>query len=93
MPKKGEYNSTGFNADKVKKNISQGSEIYYNPYNRRRGRNDSDMRTPRIGLAHELQHSFDVDKKVATYERTKNGIFINGYTRYQYREPNKKSNR
>ena len=76
MPKKGEYNSTGFNADKVKKNISQGSEIYYNPYNRRRGRNDSDMRTPRIGLAHELQHSFDVDKKVATYERTKNGILL-----------------
>ena len=70
------YNSTGFNADKVKKNISQGSEIYYNPYNRRRGRNDSDMRTPRIGLAHELQHSFDVDKKVATYERTKNGILL-----------------
>lgn len=60
----------------VKKNISQGSEIYYNPYNRRRGRNDSDMRTPRIGLAHELQHSFDVDKKVATYERTKNGILL-----------------
>ena len=90
MPKKGEYNSTGFNADKVKKNISQGSEIYYNPYNRRRGRNDSDMRTPRIGLAHELQHSFDVDKKVATYERTKKRYFINGYTRYQYREPNKK---
>ena len=76
MPKKGEYNSTGFNADKVKKNISQGSEIYYNPYNRRRVRNDSDMRTPRIGLAHELQHSFDVDKKVATYERTKNGILL-----------------
>ena len=76
MPKKGEYNSTGFNADKVKKNISQGSEIYYNPYNRRRGRNDSDMRTPRIGLAHELQHSFEVDKKVATYERTKNGILL-----------------
>lgn len=47
------------------------------------------MRTPRIGLAHELQHSFDVDKKVATYERTKT-VFINGYTRYQYREPNKK---
>ena len=93
MLKKGEYNSTGFNADKVKKNISQGSEIYYNPYNRRRGRNDSDMRTPRIGLAHELQHSFDVDKKVATYERTKKRYFINGYTRYQYREPNKKSNR
>ena len=76
MPKKGEYNSTGFNADKVKKNISQGSEIYYNPYNRRRGRNDSDMRTPRIGLAHELQHSQHVDKKVATYERTKNGILL-----------------
>ena len=34
------------------------------------------MRTPRIGLAHELQHSFDVDKKVATYERTKNGILL-----------------
>ena len=76
MPKKGEYNSTGFDADKVKKNISQGSEVYYNPYNRKRGRNDSDMRTPRIGLAHELQHSFDVDKKVATYERTKNGILL-----------------
>ena len=79
---------------KVKKEyFTKVVKIYYNPYNRRRGRNDSDMRTPRIGLAHELQHSFDVDKKVATYERTKNGILLMGYTRYQYREPNKKSNR
>ena len=33
-----------------------------------------EMRTPRVGLSHELQHSFDVDKKFATYETTENGI-------------------
>ena len=27
-----------------------------------------------VGLSHELQHSFDVDKKLATYETTENGI-------------------
>ena len=76
IPKNGEFNSTGIDANKVKKRISQGSEIYYNPYNRKRSRNDNGIRTPRIGLAHELQHSFDVDNKMATYERTKNGILL-----------------
>ena len=28
----------------------------------------------RVGLSHELQHSFDVDKKFATYETNGNGI-------------------
>ena len=37
---------------------------------------NTELRLPRIGLAHELQHSFDVDKKIATYERTKNGILL-----------------
>lgn len=37
---------------------------------------DREKRTPRVGLSHELQHSFDLDKKYATDETTENGIKI-----------------
>ena len=74
MPKKGASNSTLINKEKVEMKISQGSIIHYDPNNRRRSRNEKEMRTPRVGLSHELQHSFDVDKKFATYETTENGI-------------------
>ncbi|TCO96380.1 RHS repeat-associated protein [Bacteroides heparinolyticus] len=76
MPKKGAYNSTRIDAEKVRRQISQGSEIYYNPYSQRKNEINKEVRLPRIGLAHELQHSFDVDKKIATYESTKNGILL-----------------
>ena len=74
MPKKGASNSTLIDKEKVEMKISQGSIIHYDPNNRRRSRNEKEMRTPRVGLSHELQHSFDVDKKFATYETTENGI-------------------
>ncbi|WP_373827982.1 hypothetical protein [Bacteroides heparinolyticus] len=76
MPPKGAYNSTRIDAEKVRKQISQGSEIYYNPYNQRKNKINKELRLPRIGLAHELQHSFDVDNKTATYESTENGILL-----------------
>ena len=76
MPKKGDDNSTEYDPEKVKKKISQGSIIYYDPYRRRRSRTENETRTPRVGLSHELQHSFDLDRKLATYEKTENGIKI-----------------
>ena len=59
---------------KAEKKISQGSTVFYNPYNQRRSRHENERRTPRVGLSHELQHSFDLDKKIATDETTENGI-------------------
>ena len=74
MPKKGDSNSTEIDKEKAEKKISQGSTVRYNPYSRRRSRYENETRTPRVGLSHELQHSFDVDKKMDTYETTENGI-------------------
>ena len=74
MPKKGEFNSTEYDKEKAEKKISQGSTVFYNPYNQRRSRHENERRTPRVGLSHELQHSFDLDKKIATDETTENGI-------------------
>lgn len=33
MPKKGQFNSVEYDGDKMKKKVSQGSTIFYNPYN------------------------------------------------------------
>ena len=54
MPKKGASNSTLIDKEKVEMKISQGSIIHYDPNNRRRSRNEKEMRTPRVGLSHEL---------------------------------------
>ena len=70
--KRGKSNSSGFDREKAKKDIPQGSIINY----------DADVktdingnhRTPRIGLSHELQHSSDVDKGIMSYENIGNGI-------------------
>ena len=70
--KRGKSNSSGFDREKAKKDIPQGSIINY----------DLDVktdingnhRTPRIGLSHELQHSSDVDKGIMSYENIGNGI-------------------
>ncbi|CAK7014419.1 MAG: hypothetical protein BACD_01117 [Bacteroides rodentium] len=69
-------NGTRYNKEKIRKNISQGSTVYYHPYSSKRNAydNDTEIRTPRVGLAHELQHSFDLDKGIATEERLSNGI-------------------
>ena len=76
MPKKGQFNSVEYDGDKMKKKVSQGSKIFYNPYNQKRGSLDREKRSPRVGLSHELQHSFDLDKKYATGETIENGIKI-----------------
>lgn len=70
--KRGKSNSSGFDGEKAKQGISQGSIINYDP--------DVEMdingshRTPRVGLIHELQHSSDVDKGIMSYEDIGNGI-------------------
>lgn len=56
--------------------MSQGSTVYYNPYNKKRNIYDRETRTPRIGLAHELQHSWDFEKGIANKEMTSNGILM-----------------
>ena len=73
-PKKGSSNSTEYDGKKAKKEISQGSTIYYDPYSRRRTINETETRTPRVGLSHELQHSSDLDKGIFISETTENGI-------------------
>lgn len=52
--RKGASNSTLIDKEKVEMKISQGSIIHYDPNNRRRSRNEKEMRTPRVGLSHEL---------------------------------------
>ena len=67
MPKKGASNSTLIDKEKVEMKISQGSIIHYDPNNRRRSRNEKEMRTPRVGLSHELQHSVVVIGGIAFF--------------------------
>ena len=58
--KRGKSNSSGFDREKAKKDIPQGSIINYDPDVKTDI--NGNHRTPRIGLSHELQHSSDVDK-------------------------------
>ena len=74
LPKKGKGNASVSNRFKAEKRIRQGSVIKYNPYNRYL--NSGEERNPRASLAHELQHSFDVDQGLYTTEETENGIPI-----------------
>ena len=76
MPKKGDSNSTEYDKEKAEKGISQGSKIHYDPYTRRRNRKEKEMRTPRVGLSHEIQHSSDLDKGLFFDKTTENGIKI-----------------
>ena len=64
--KRGESNSSGFDREKAKKDIPQGSIINYDPDVKTDI--NGNHRTPRIGLIHELQHSSDVDKGIMSYE-------------------------
>lgn len=73
MPKNGDNSST-FDGDKAKSKIPQGSIIKYNPYKKTDA--NGIRRTPRVGLSHELRHSYDADKGLVTTEATDNGIFI-----------------
>ena len=70
--KRGKSNSSGFDREKAKKDIPQGSIINYDPDVKTDI--NGNHRTPRIGLSHELQHSSDVDKGIMYYENIGNGI-------------------
>ena len=70
--KRGKSNSSGFDREKSKKDIPQGSIINYDPDVKTDI--NGNHRTPRIGLSHELQHSSDVDKGIMSYENIGNGI-------------------
>ena len=70
--KRGKSNSSGFDREKAKKDIPQGSIINYDP-DVKTDINGNHW-TPRIGLSHELQHSSDVDKGIMSYENIGNGI-------------------
>ena len=63
--KRGKSNSSGFDREKAKKDIPQGSIINYDPDVKTDI--NGNHRTPRIGLSHELQHSSDVDKGIMSY--------------------------
>ena len=69
---RGKSNSSGFDREKAKKDIPQGSIINYDPDVKTDI--NGNHRTPRIGLSHELQHSSDVDKGIMSYENIGNGI-------------------
>jgi len=60
--------------NKIGTKESQGSIIIYNPLNKMDVRGNK--RTPRVGLAHELKHSSDLDKGVSTADKTSNGISL-----------------
>ena len=70
--KRGKSNSSGFDREKAKKDIPQGSIINYDPDVKTDI--NGNHRTPRIGLSHKLQHSSDVDKGIMSYENIGNGI-------------------
>ena len=70
--KRGKSNSSGFDREKAKKDIPQGSIINYDPDVKTDI--NGNHRTPRIGLSYELQHSSDVDKGIMSYENIGNGI-------------------
>ena len=70
--KRGKSNSSGFDREKAKKDIPQGSIINYDPDVKTDI--NGNHRTPRIGLSHELQHSSDVDTGIMSYENIGNGI-------------------
>jgi len=60
MPKNdGKGNRVTLDTDKVDNGESQGTKIGYDPNNEKTV--SGEKRTPRVGLAHELQHSYDSD--------------------------------
>jgi len=73
MPKKGKFNYSESDKEKRDNGTPQGSTIGYDPNERETASGDD--RTPRAGLAHELQHSSDVDKGTFDGEtKTETGV-------------------
>lgn len=77
MPKGNEgYNYTSSNEDKAENGIPQGSKVGYDPS--KKDTKSGDKRTPRVGLAHELKHSSDLDKGTFdTKTKTENDVPVN----------------
>ena len=74
MPKDNDgYNYITFNERKAEDGIAQGSKVGYDP-NRKDTKSEKE-RTPRVGLAHELKHSSDIDKgKMDMETKTETGV-------------------
>ena len=53
-------NATLYDSQKARDKVSQGSIVLYDPEMKKAS--SSNVRNPRVGLAHELQHSSDLDK-------------------------------
>ena len=47
---------------------------WYDPYTQIEP--SGEKRTPRVGLSHELQHSYDADQGTMTREITENGVLL-----------------
>lgn len=74
MPKENDgYNYVQFDEKKAEDGIAQGSKVGYDP-NKRDTKGEKE-RTPRVGLAHELKHSSDIDKGEMDMEtKTETGV-------------------
>ena len=67
-------NLTEVDKEKAAKGISQGTTVRYDPYTQIEP--SGEKRTPRVGLSHELQHSYDADQGTMTREITVNGVLL-----------------
>ena len=67
-------NLTEVDKEKAAKGISQGTTVRYDPYTQIEP--SGEKRTPRVGLSHELQHSYDADQGTMTREITENGVLL-----------------
>ena len=65
-------NATLYDSQKAREKVSQGSIVLYNP--ELKEVSSSNIRNPRVGLAHELQHSLDLDKGTFNPDTRINGI-------------------
>ncbi len=74
IPKENDgYNYVQFDEKKAEDGIAQGSKVGYDP-NKRDTKGEKE-RTPRVGLAHELKHSSDIDKGEMDMEtKTETGV-------------------
>ena len=76
MPdKRTEYmNGTLYNKGIARENKSQKSTILYDPFKKKV--NKGNIRTPRVGLAHELHHSYNLDMGTFDPDIKVNGILL-----------------
>ena len=70
----GYMNGTLYNKEFARKNMSQESTILYDPY--REKVSEQNIREPRVGLAHELHHSYNLDLGTFNPDIRINGILL-----------------